>query len=127
MLTLSAQTPSSLLGAVFQCLQGKAYTIGLIFTLNARVTFKAEMNKDEEVGLKRRAVVISLLTEQGRAGQVYGMSKVSRPAQTQIEVHVEETTWVDVSYAPFRPLNLAKRCRVKRYRTSTRLPSPRPI
>ena len=25
------------------------------------------------------------------------MSKLSRPAQTQIEVHIEETTWVDVS------------------------------
>lgn len=34
---------------MFQCLQGKAYTIGLIFTLNARMTFKAEMNRDEEV------------------------------------------------------------------------------
>jgi len=49
-LTLPAQTPSSLLGAVFQCLQVKAYSIGLLFTLNARVTYKAEYTKDEEVG-----------------------------------------------------------------------------
>jgi hypothetical protein len=45
----SAHTPSSLLGAVFQCLQVKAYSIGLLFTLNARVTYRAEFTKDDEV------------------------------------------------------------------------------
>jgi hypothetical protein len=94
-----AQTPSSLLGAVFQCLQVKAYSIGLLFTLNARVSYKAEYTKDEEVSHSLWSGVEA--DEQARGGQVYGMSKVSsgasRPAQTHIEVHIEETTWVDVS------------------------------
>jgi len=96
---VSAQTPSSLLGAVFQCLQVKAYSIGLLFTLNARVSYKAEYNKDDEVSFSLHHKTKA--DEKARGGQVYGMSKVSsgasRPAQTHIEVHIEETTWVDVS------------------------------
>nr|XP_019009759.1 uncharacterized protein I206_05319 [Kwoniella pini CBS 10737]OCF48540.1 hypothetical protein I206_05319 [Kwoniella pini CBS 10737] len=60
-----SQTPSSLLGAVFQALQSKAYTIGLLFTLNARLTFTTP--------------------------QVYAMSD-RKP--TQLEVTVQQETYI---------------------------------
>jgi hypothetical protein len=57
--------------------------------------------------MMRLVIVLSWVIQylrQARAGQVYGMSKVSsgasRPAQTHIEVHIEETTWVNVSLKP---------------------------
>ncbi|WVN87781.1 uncharacterized protein L203_102976 [Cryptococcus depauperatus CBS 7841] len=39
-----SQTPSSLLGAVFQCLQSKAYCVGLLYTLNSRISFSVGLD-----------------------------------------------------------------------------------
>ncbi|WVW79259.1 hypothetical protein I302_101226 [Kwoniella bestiolae CBS 10118] len=70
-----SQTPSSLLGAVFQALQSKAYTIGLLFTLNARISFTVNTTD----------------TKSGAAPQVYAMTD-RKP--TQLEVTVQHETYI---------------------------------
>ncbi|OCF40256.1 hypothetical protein I317_05950 [Kwoniella heveanensis CBS 569] len=70
-----SQTPSSLLGAVFQALQSKAYTVGLLFTLNARITFTANSSE----------------ARSGVTPQVYATSD-RRP--TQLEITVQNETFV---------------------------------
>ncbi|KAK6904377.1 hypothetical protein I203_105189 [Kwoniella mangroviensis CBS 8507] len=70
-----SQTPSSLLGAVFQALQSKAYTVGLLFTLNARLSFTVNTTD----------------TKSGGAPQVYAMTD-RKP--TQLEVTVQQETYI---------------------------------
>ncbi|WWC64099.1 uncharacterized protein I303_106706 [Kwoniella dejecticola CBS 10117] len=70
-----SQTPSSLLGAVFQALQSKAYTIGLLFTLNARLTFTVSQDA----------------TKSHVTPQVYAMTD-RKP--TQLEVTVQQETYI---------------------------------
>jgi len=72
-----AVQPDSLLGAVFQAVQSKAYTVGLLFSLNARITFVRASEDNTVTG----------------APQVFGMK--NRPGQpTEIQVEVQTETYV---------------------------------
>ncbi|ORX39034.1 hypothetical protein BD324DRAFT_679539 [Kockovaella imperatae] len=71
------QTPSSLFGSTLQGIQPKLYAVGLMYALNARITFQQQW-----VGDKDRT-----------GGQVFAMS--NRPTQkTQLQVDVETETYV---------------------------------
>ncbi|KAK1922537.1 hypothetical protein DB88DRAFT_495467 [Papiliotrema laurentii] len=75
-------TPSSLLGALFQALQCKAYTIGLLFSLNSRVDFTGKINDNLS-----------------HNPQVYGMTSRSGRIQSHgpidaIQVEVETETYI---------------------------------
>ncbi|ODN87146.1 hypothetical protein L198_07149 [Cryptococcus wingfieldii CBS 7118] len=78
-----SQTPSSLLGAVFQSLQSSAYTVGLLFTLNSRIAFTTVDN--------------SIRSQQ--TPQVFGMSNVnSRHPTDGIQVDVQTYVHDDQPY-----------------------------
>ncbi|ORX39035.1 hypothetical protein BD324DRAFT_618300 [Kockovaella imperatae] len=68
--------PSSLLGAVFQALQCKAYTVGLMFSLNARISMTSDAK-----------------TLTGAPPQVFGMSQ--RQTTNHLEVAVETETYIN--------------------------------
>ncbi|WVQ81359.1 hypothetical protein IAT38_003482 [Cryptococcus sp. DSM 104549] len=69
-------TPSSLLGAVFQCIQSKAYCVGLLFTLNSRIAFT--VNNTE--------------SRSHNTPQVFGMTNRGRGNTDHI--HVDAQTYV---------------------------------
>ncbi|TYJ54085.1 hypothetical protein B9479_005271 [Cryptococcus floricola] len=77
-----SQTPSSLLGAVFQCLQSKAYLVGLMFTLNSRIAFT--ISSDD--------------TRSHQTPQVFGMSNVNRRPTDGIHVDVQTYVHDDQPY-----------------------------
>lgn len=70
-------TPSNLLGACLQNLQCKFYAVGMMYSVNARVSFQQQVSDE-------------------RTGQVFAMN--SRHNPTQIQVAVETETYVQGPY-----------------------------
>ncbi|ODO01575.1 hypothetical protein I350_06395 [Cryptococcus amylolentus CBS 6273] len=82
-----SQTPSSLLGAVFQCLQSLAYTIGLLFTLNSRIAFTTVDNDNRSQ----------------QTPQVFGMSNMNNTRRPTDGIHVDVQTYVHRIYETLHP------------------------
>ncbi|EIW67138.1 hypothetical protein TREMEDRAFT_65007 [Tremella mesenterica DSM 1558] len=70
-----SRTPSSLLGALFQCLEGKAYAVGLLFSLNARVAMQTQAEKPTNPSYQ--------------TPQVFGHSRTAGPAEIHVEVETQ--------------------------------------
>ncbi|ODN95719.1 hypothetical protein L198_04337 [Cryptococcus wingfieldii CBS 7118] len=73
-----SQTPSSLLGAVFQALQSPCYMIGLLFTLNSRIAFTTVDNDNRSQ----------------QTPQVFGMSNINNTRRPTDGIQVEVQTYV---------------------------------
>ncbi|GFZ47459.1 hypothetical protein JCM24511_05203 [Saitozyma sp. JCM 24511] len=83
--------PDSLLGAVFQALQSKAYTVGLLVCLNSRLHFRSGNTEAYSSG----------------SAQIYGTSKreYSRNQPAEITVHVETETYYQTGAEIATPRN----------------------
>ncbi|KAI9636663.1 uncharacterized protein MKK02DRAFT_45369 [Dioszegia hungarica] len=79
-------TPDNLLGATLQNLQCKFYAVGMMYSINARVSFQRDIND-----------------ARSHNGQVFAMN--SRPNPTQIQVAVETETYVNGPYDSSYPDN----------------------
>ena len=98
---LSVRTPSSLFGATMQGIQPKFYAMGLMYALNARVTFQQKWVGDNDRTVSGRVSPVSVQNVDYSKGPVFAMS--NRPSQktqlqTALEVEVETQTYVQVSY-----------------------------
>ncbi|RSH95326.1 hypothetical protein EHS25_000413 [Saitozyma podzolica] len=85
------RTPSNLLGAMFQNMQIKLYAMGLMYSLNSRITFQQQSVADDKTA----------------GGQVYAMSSRHNP-RTEIQVTMETETYVQGPYAGFEGDNKAR-------------------
>ena len=93
--SFAVKTPSSLFGSTLQGIQPKFYALGLMYALNARITFQQQFVSDN-TGVSSRLHTSSGFDANSCQGQVFAMS--NRPTQkTQLQVDVETETYVQTS------------------------------